>query len=99
MRIVFTAILVVSIFLIFYELGYKRGEMVHRKFNTIESHTITEIKYTLIPETYGSLIVNKAQSWNSFPIETKMFLCAFGSSGNSFSESDMKEIQEKWGPK
>ena len=37
--------------------------------------------------------------WSYWTIQEKMFLCAFGSSGNRLNKDDMQKIQEKWGPK
>jgi hypothetical protein len=41
--------------------------------------------------------VAKETPWDSLSIQDKMFLCAYGSSGNKLSKQDIKEITERYG--
>lgn len=41
--------------------------------------------------------IEKSTPWDSLSIQDKMFLCAYGSSGNKMSKLDIKEIVKRYG--
>jgi hypothetical protein len=43
--------------------------------------------------------IEKSTPWDSLSIQDKMFLCAYGSSGNKLNREDLKEITERYGAK
>jgi len=46
-----------------------------------------------VGQRYGSI---HNTPWDQWTIQQKMYLCAFGSSGNKFNDRDMQKIKEKY---
>jgi hypothetical protein len=46
--------------------------------------------------TFGRGVM-KDVPWSEWSIEEKMYLCAYGSSGNKLNKKDMQEIKERYG--
>lgn len=46
-----------------------------------------------------NLPIEKSTPWSALTIQDKMFLCAYGSSGNKLNKQDLKELTERYGVK
>jgi len=78
-----------------YELNKQAYEKGKQETARLTSIRLTQLYQQLYhrSKNYGSL---HETPWSEFTIEEKMYLCAFGSSGNKFSQDDMGEIKEKY---
>ena len=65
----------------------------------IDNPHLKVISVTLYRNMKGvpGLPIEKTTPWNDLSIQDKMFLCAYGSSGNKLSKKDLVEIERKYG--
>ena len=73
------------------DVGYKNGCN-----DTLFSGKFILSQWTKHTDRHGSI---HNTPWNELSIQEKMYLCAYGSSGNKLSKQDLKEITEKYGAK
>ena len=67
---------------------------------SLDNKRLVEVKYStfFIEKSfrYGHI---KNVPWDDWTIEEKMYLCAYGSSGNKLNKKDIEEIEKRYGVK
>jgi hypothetical protein len=77
----------------FYDKGYDAGHR-HGYNDAWINFSMQEARWNAYKTKYGSI---HDTPWEEFDIREKMFLVAYGSSGNRFSDKDLDEIEKKFG--
>lgn len=78
-----------------FDAEYVRGLKDGAEGIKVEYNSVWRILWAKYGPKYGSI---HATPWEEFELEEKMFLCAYGSPGNTLSRQDMMDVANKYGP-